>query len=299
MTPARFRWGIIFVTVGLLLLLRNLGVFNDNFWLDLLVYSPVLLIAIGIEKIFSKTRFKIISYLTSVALLAVALGIAFYSGTGGVEGSFFSKTNYRIEFDPSVDMISADLDLGSTDLTIRDSGDDLVYGRFSRFTRKPRITYSIEDNQALLDFKSRRGSYLGGAITIDTDEDQDWYVRFSDRIPLDLSCASDGSDIHLNLSTTPLRHLALNVEDADVYLMLGDLEPEVRIEVEGIDTRLRLRVPETIGLRITAGEYGDYLERIGLIDMDGLYITEGYDSTTTKVEMEVDDDLSSFSIDFF
>ncbi len=68
MSPARFRWGLFLVLLGTLLLLRNSDVLNDNFWSDLLIYLPVILIAVGIEKIFAKSRVKVISYLTSVFL---------------------------------------------------------------------------------------------------------------------------------------------------------------------------------------------------------------------------------------
>ena len=128
MTPARFRWGIILIQIGGLILLRNAGVLNDNLWVDLLVLSPIVLIAIGLEKIFTKSRAQFISYLTSVGLFFGGFLIAFYGSYGGDTTSFFSETIYRKGSDPNVKSISATLRLDDTDLTIRDSGRDLVYG---------------------------------------------------------------------------------------------------------------------------------------------------------------------------
>ena len=54
MTPARFRWGLILILIGGLIFLENLNYLNHGFWIDLLIYSPFLLIAIGIEKIFTR-----------------------------------------------------------------------------------------------------------------------------------------------------------------------------------------------------------------------------------------------------
>ncbi|MCK4607273.1 MAG: hypothetical protein KAU35_08270 [candidate division Zixibacteria bacterium] len=300
MTPARLRWGMLMVTFGLLLLLRNLGTLSDDFWVDLLIYFPIVLILIGIEKIFTKSRLQFISYFTSFLLLVGGIGIAFYSSWNDHEGSFFSQTSHRVDFDPEVKKLSAVLKLGETDLTIRDSGDDLVFGRFDRFTQKPRISYSVEQQEAKLVYTARRGGRLGGAITINTGEDQDWYIQFSDLVPLDLECYGEDSDIHLNLSTTPLRRLKLNADDAHIYLKLGEMEPEVTVVVVGGQSDLKLRMPESVGLRMSDNDYRSYLTKVGLIETeDGIFVTEGIDTLITTVELDLDEHLSSFSVDCF
>jgi len=298
MTPARFRWGVLLVTIGLLLLLRNVGVFNDDIWVALLVYSPLVLIAIGIEKIFTRTRVQFISYLTSAFLLFGGLAIAFYAGAG-MEGSFFTESSHTIKFDPAVKTLNARLDLDQTNLTIRDSGPDLVHAEFSRFTRKAVIIDKYEGDRATVEFKSRPLSFFGGALKIDTDEDMDWRLEFNDNLPLDLDVNGRNSDIHLNLSTTPLRRLALNTDDAKIYLKIGELEPLVRVVIGGEDSHLKLRVPQSVGLRIHGADYRTYLNRLGLIGEDDVFETDGYDSSATQIDVDLDERLSDFSIDYF
>ncbi len=299
MTPARFRWGIILIQIGGLILLRNAGVLNDNLWVDLLVLSPIVLIAIGLEKIFTKSRAQFISYLTSVGLFFGGFLIAFYGSYGGDTTSFFSETIYRKGSDPNVKSISATLRLDDTDLTIRDSGRDLVYGRFDRFTRKPKIDESLDAEELQVRLVSRYGSFLGGVIDIDTDSPQDWYLKFSEDVPLELDCYGDNADIHLNLSTTPLKRLRLDTEDATIYLKLGVLEDFVTITVAGGNSDLRLRVPASTGLKVVGDDYGSYLTRLGFGKVTDGFTSEGYDTLTPKYEIDLDEDLSSFSLDFF
>lgn len=299
MSPARFRWGLFLVLLGTLLLLRNAGIFNDNFWWDLLVYFPVVLIAVGIEKIFAKSRLQIISYLTSVFLFAGALYIALSGSSGGIAGNFFSRTVFEKEYDPSVRTLHAVLELDETDLTVRDSGDELIYGRFDKFTRKPKIEYDVIGDKARVTFTSRPRSWLGGAINIETGGPQDWYVRFSKDVALELECFGSSSDLHLNLSTTRLKSLTLGADDAAIYLKLGDLEPLVRVAIVGEDSDLRLRAPQNVGLKVAGEEYRSYLVRIGLLEKNGSFVNEGFDSLEKKIEVELDDQLESFSIDFF
>jgi len=298
MTPARFRWGILLVTFGLLLLLRNVSVFNDDIWLGLLVYSPLVLIAIGIEKIFTRTRVQFIAYLTSSFLLIGGLAIAFYAGAD-YEGSFFTESSHTIKLDPSVKELSAKLDLNETNLTIRDAGHDLVHAEFDRFTRKAVITEWFEGDRARVVFESHPLAFFGGALKIDTDEDLDWRVWFNEELPLDLDLTGRKSDIHLNLSTTPLRSLTLNLDDATIYLKIGELEPLVRVVVGGEDSRFKLRVPQSVGLRVHGADYRGYLNRLGLTGENDVFETEGYDSMTTQIEVDLDERLSDVSIDYF
>ncbi|MDH3891328.1 MAG: DUF5668 domain-containing protein [candidate division Zixibacteria bacterium] len=299
MTPARLRWGTLLVTVGLLLLLRNMGVFNDDIWIALLVYSPLVLIAIGLEKIFTRTRVQIVSYLTSAFLLFGGLGIAFYSGSGGYQSSFFTESSHTTRYEPGLRTLQAEIALDGTNLTIRDSGDDLVYAEFDRFTRKAVITELFEGNTAKIALESKPLAFFGGALKMDIEEDLDWRVWFNEKTPLDLVLTGSESDMHLNLSTTPLKHLNLNTDDATIYLKIGELEPFVRIVVDGRDSRFKLRIPQSVGLRVRGSEYRSYLERLGLIGDDDTFQSDGYDSMKTQIEVDLDERLSSLSIDYF
>jgi hypothetical protein len=299
MTPARFRWGILLIQVGVLILLRNFGALGDSFWEDLLIWSPVLLIAIGVEKIFTKSKLQFISYLTSVFLFFGGLAIAFGSTWDGIDGGFFSEVTYTRDYDPQVKKLHARLRLKETNLTIRDSGSDLVYGKFDKFTRKPRIEYGLEGNEATISLTGKRHSYLGGVVKVNMDDSQDWYLRFSRDVPLDMECSGDGSDIHLNLSTTPLAHLKLVADEARIYLKLGDLEPQAHVTIRGEDSNVRLRIPVNVGLRVLGKDYGAYLEEVGLISSGDFYISDSFDSSQTKVDVELDERFGSFSLDFF
>ncbi len=299
MTPARFRWGILLITFGLLFLLRNLNVLNDNFWADLVIWFPLFLIAIGIEKIFTKTKLSFLSYLTSVFLFLGALLIAFSGSYGGEGSDYFSEYTYQLDPDPNVRLIKAKLDIEETDLTIRDSGSELVYAKFNKYTRKPKINYDENGGVAQVNFDSRRGSFLGGMIKVELDESQDWYMQFSQDVPLDLQCVGHKTDIHLNFSTTPLQGLNLDANDAVVYIKLGELEPTVHVAVKGDNARVRLRVPGDAGLRVLGVGYKTYLERIGLQETDSTFETPDYESFRTKIQIDLGKNLGSLSIDYF
>jgi len=300
MTPARFRWGALLILFGVLILLRNIDVINYNFFIDLVSFFPFFLIAVGIEKIFTRTRAELIAYLSSVFLLVGGVYIAYSGSYGGDDTSFFSTSTYRHDIDPSVKAIHATVSLDENDLTIRDaSSSDLLYGRFKKYTRKPRIDYKVEDDQAYLELKGRSRNLVGGLIKIETDERSDWYLSFSKVLPLFLECFGDNADIHLNLSTTPLKELTLDADESDIYLKLGNMEPLVVIDLEGDESSLRLRVPTSSGLKIKGSEYRELFDEIGLVERQGYFMNESYDSLRSKIDVNLKDNLSSVSIDFY
>jgi len=290
---------MLLVLAGLWLLGRNLGYFNDYMWEAMALFIPLALIAIGIEKIFTNSRLQFISYLTTIALVAAGLLLAFGASIESGTTTLFQDTTYYQRDDPDVDKVEAVFTIDRTNLTIRDSGEDLVWARFERFTRPPEIDYEVLGDQARVRMSSREHSYLGGAVKIQTDDPQEWRLRFSDRAPLTLQCHADQSDLHLNFATTPLHALNINAEDTRIYLKLGDSQPEQRVQISGAHNNLRLLIPQTVGLHIQGEAYSHLMEHLGLITADSGYSTPGYDTLSQHVIVELDSDFESLSIDLF
>ena len=301
MTPARFRWGMILIQIGILILLRNADIINDDNITALLVFFPIVLIAIGIEKIFTKSKVQFISYLSTIGLFAAGFIIAFTHGGVDFNGDFFSDSYYQEDVKPGMKKIKAVLNLDRTDLTIRDAGDDLIFCEFNEFTRKPKIeSFVDEDSIARIDLTARENSFLGGAVQIHNESAQDWYIQFSDELPLDLECIGYEDDIHLNLATSCLERLKIDADNASIYLKIADNEPYVKVIINGEESSLRLRIPNKIGLKIFGVDYKTYFKKIGLFESDdGSFVNEHYENAEKIIEIELDEQLDSFSLDYF
>jgi energy-converting hydrogenase Eha subunit A len=301
MTPARFRWGMILILIGVLILLRNLDIFDTYFWPDLLVFLPVVLIAIGIEKIFTNSKGQAIAYLTTVALVGGAFWVVFNASDESGIGSYFESSYFSEAYDPEVNLVNARLHLNQNDVTVRDATDQLFEGEFDRFTSKPEISLARSGNTVDLELTSKRKSrFFGGIVKVETDEPQEWYLSFSEDIPLVLAAEGDESVMHLNFSTTPLKGLKIEAADSDLYIKLGELMPHVQMLIDGVDSRMRLLIPQTAGLRVRSGfDYSDYLQEIGLRNGDSVYQSEGFDSLSPQIELELNSELEHLSVEFF
>jgi len=298
MSPARLRWGLLFIAVGVLLLATKSNWLSGYYWLELLDWWPVLLIAIGIEKIFLKTSVRIISYLSPIALVLFMFYLAVDVGEEQPNTSYFSRMHWEEPADDSVKTIEADINHGSLDLRVGRSLDMLAEVRAGRYTRKPDLDFAKHDSTAVLDVDSRisAGSivYFHGGRYRD-----DWSIALSETVPVKLKCEGREADENLLMSRIPLKEVSIKNDDGDIYLKIGSLEPEVLVRVDGDDARLSIRLPAESGLKANGGTYGSYFREIGLIDNNGYYYSPGYDSASVKIDLDIESQLRHLSIEYY
>jgi hypothetical protein len=91
----------------------------------------------------------------------------------------------------------------------------------------------------------------------------------------------------------------VDADDADIYVRLGKREPMVNVVLSGHHSDLRLRLPEDVGVRITGDEYAAYMRRIGLIESEEAFVSEGYDSLPYKISIELDERFDGLEIKFY
>ena len=296
MTPSRFRWGVLLISVGVLIILTNADVIGGDFWWELLAWWPILLIAIGIEKIFLKSRLEFISYLAPFLIVAAMVFVAVETGPDYDRDGIFSSYRWSEEIDPSINTIKAEIDHGRADIRIGHTRSYLASARIDRFIRKPKIEFSKSDNVAKLEISPRVGS--GGNI-IDFGKHRrwnDWLLSFSNEAALNLSCFGERSDVDLNLQSIPLEKLHVENDDGEIYLKIGALKPDVEIDITGDDARLRLRIPQKSGLKVFGSDYASYLKGFGLIEIDGDYYSEEYDSADVRIILNLEDNLQHLSV---
>ncbi|MCP4706226.1 MAG: hypothetical protein GY865_16645, partial [candidate division Zixibacteria bacterium] len=278
MSPARFRWGLMFVAIGLAILLTNADVLGYDFWMELFSLWPMILIAIGLEKIFLHSKLRFISYLAPLLLVGTMVYAGFISEDGGAYESSYRSSRWSETIDSSVNTIEAKIDHYRSDIQIGKSRSNLIKARFDRFSRKPKIQFSQSDSVANLDIKYRRGG-PGRIIVFGKRRfDNDWNLSFTDNSTLSLTCLGDDSNVDLNFKLVPLKELKVDNDDGEIRLEIGELVADVFAEIKGDDAVLRIRAPEGCGLKVDVSEanYIDYLESLNLTKVDNYYISENY-----------------------
>jgi LiaF transmembrane domain len=298
MTPSRLRWGLLLVAIGAMLLLNNTGALSWEYWLHLLYWWPILLIAIGVEKIFLRTKLQILSYISPLILVGTMVYIAIDTGsTRTFTHDFFSRYRWSEASDASVHLTEATIENGSADLHIGRGGSDLVSARFDRFSRKPKIDFS--KNNGIAKLEMQRGSWGGKDFIVINNRrgGRAWNLSFSEEVPLKLTCRGRNADIDLNMATIPMENLLIDDPGGEIYLKVGTLKPRVNVELSGRDAQLQFRIPDGIGVKVAGSGISDYLKRKGFIERSGDYFSGGYDTSNVQISLKINNELEEFSIE--
>jgi hypothetical protein len=299
MSPARFRWGMLFILIGALLFLNNIGWLEWWVWGDILSLWPLLLIAIGVEKIFAKSKWEVVSYLSTVALAAVVIWAAWGGMTDeSYWGSSSGRSRYKIESDESIRKLTAEFNMDDTDLYLKKSRRDLFSSRFGGLHRTPKINYDIEDNIARIEVKAgKRWRFFFGRRR--ASDDLDAYL--TDEVPISLTCLGDKSDMKIDCRDLRLEELSVDSRRGDIRIFVGRLLEKVRLDLEGEEADFRLNLPRDCGLRVSGAEndIARYLKRIGLNQSDNYFVSEKYDSLTPLIELDLVPDISRLAINYY
>jgi len=302
MSPARFRWGILFILVGVLLLLNNMGELDWWVWSDILSLWPLILIAIGLEKIFTRSKIEFVAYFPILALAAVVLWVAFEGFDDGDDLLKRSGDGYRytIEKKPDIENVRARFEAGDIDIYLRSIGTELFQVRTEGTGYVPMVDFGEYNGTAEIDLRAEPRK-LPDWIRIDHwRRSGDWNLYFNEKLPLDLECLGDESDMMLDFRYLLLDNLIVKSDDGYIRLKFGDLRDLVKVTLRGEDASFRLSLPSEGGLKVTgAGEdLAGFLADEGLAKQDDYFTIPGYDTLKPQFEIYLDSEIERLSLDY-
>jgi len=275
MRVSSIRWGIIWIGIGLLFLAINFGVLDSLVFPALFSLWPILLIAIGVELIFRKTKFYFLALLSPLLIAAAFVFAAVYAGGYSWNFSEFWKDwswtyegekyfTEEISLESSIDTIRVEMDLGETDFELHPSSAEVFSVKANYFKRSPIVTYRKEGTAVYLEYRNRESSNISifrirkreiiNYINIFNDAWLYAHIKAETKYPL------------LDFSDFKLKGLNLSLKAKESNIRLGDNIDGARIEMKGKSERLVLSFPGHCGLEILMDE----------IDIEKLKNIEGF-----------------------
>lgn len=314
MAVGKVRTGVILISIGVLLLLNTTGTVDFGFWRWIGKLWPVILIAIGIEKIFSSSQSSNMRNLAWLSPILI-VGVVSYAVVAGQrdDNSNTWDDNWQWNWNDSWDRddtptsthtwseplagdakrLNLTLEMSGGRLTVRggtDSGNMLV-ARASTRGDKPATSSSVD---------------AGGVYTVKVSQyehsdrhgrDQ-WIMKVTDSLPVDLKVEGGAARMRLDLSALKIENLELDAGAADVDIVLGSLVPTVKCDLECGAAALDITIPSVAGLRLYRDGVISRLSDndLNLVDRGSHSETEGFSESAVKVEMRVNSALSSLRL---
>jgi len=297
---------VLLLGLGLIFLGINAGYLRHQVWHELIHLWPVLLIAVGIELIFAKSRF---AFLALLSPLLIALGFLYavlQSDGWSSRWSYGSRENtglqvytYLLEQDPDIKSLEIELDFGPGELWVGPTSDKLLSGDFEYRYRKPRIDYDTQNDKGSLTISAGDHPRLG--VFRHGDFHNDARLFIGDYLPLSLDLDVGASEVDLDLSALDLKELHLDTGAAQIRLKLGCKSEATNIEINAGASEVNLMVPRDMGLKLETDVVlsSTNLDDIGLVKTDGQFRSENYDAATCRAQINIDSGVSEIEISYY
>lgn len=301
-------WGLSLIIIGVLLVARNLGVVDFD-WFNILRLWPLILILWGLSVLPVRETIKI-------GALVILLGGATwfvlegpesdmhldifshfnqdYGEEAGEKTAKFIKDehNFTVPYADSIQNATLEMDAAAGNFSLSDTSSDLL--TFSQAgTYRNLYQYNVyrSNDDVTIKISERNGHVFYNK------NNKRVVIRLSDKPVWDISLDAGASSVNYDLSKFKVRKVSLDGGAGSFKITLGDKYPDVKIDINAGASSLTLRVPKNTGcdLEITAVLSGKHLPGFQKVS-SGHYQTENYDTAKNKIHLNVDAAVSSFRI---
>jgi hypothetical protein len=310
---------ILLIALGALFLFRNWNPGFSPFHL-LRTYWPLILILVGLGKIWDSSRNRGASYGTggqtsSGVALGSTLGVvAFVVVLVILLGHYQRSRSYASGGDRSDDSdradssshteqvlelqgatsVRAELKMGAGQMNINGGSGHLLNSRFM-FDRKwdsPRVDYQVVDGKGRLEISQDQGSgiHFGPSDNI-------WDLNFNNDVPLELEVEMGAGQGNLRLRDMNVKDLQLHMGAGQVELDLtGERKSDLNVEIKGGVGQATIRLPHDVGVSAhAAGGLGTV--SASEMHKDGNeYRNDAYGKTTHRIRLDVEGGIGEIDL---
>jgi N-terminal domain of toast_rack, DUF2154/LiaI-LiaF-like transmembrane region len=282
---------LILISIGVFFLIANLRPDIDP-WPILFRYWPLILIFIGLGKIFDSFVFRDATggsgadHVSGVSIAFVALilifGLAIWRGHK-VEGRDFMHDTHAVALLGAKD-VSADVEMPAGQLNLIGGDAGLLDSDFSydREEGKPSVNYSVNDAHGQLTI-NQEGHHLHFGSTRNT-----WNLHFGGDEPLDLKLKMGAGQSDLNFRGLNLRRLEVNIGAGQMTLDLtGPRTSDLDADIQGGVGSATIRLPKDVGVIVHASGGIGSIDTDGLVRENGAYVNAAYGKSPQTINLEV------------
>jgi len=301
MSPARVRTGVFLILTGVLLLLNTTGRLGWDFWVELIWLWPMLLIALGLEKLLLATKAKNLAYVSSLILLLTVIWAwsSYAKAPHEDEPSYTFDADFTQAYplDSTMQALVAELDFGAGRLTVGATSDKLFDGSFYSPRGRPRVSMDKEGSQAVVRVRSLRQQHVRWWPG---RKENRWKIYLTDRLPLRLNVDCGAAKLKLDLSLLRVEQLDLDCGASEIDLTFGGKCTRVEASINCGVSEINIRIPHGAGLRIHRDTaISSFSTRgIDLVRRGSYRETRDFDSAPVQIKLEIDAGVSSFRISY-
>ncbi len=295
---------ILLIVVGGLFLLHNWRPAFDP-WPILATYWPLILIFVGIGKIWD-TNYRsrnpsappgvsIGATLGAVAFVIVLAALLWHGRSFSRRHGFYSGSQHNTQ---TVDLqgaksAHAKLEMGAGQLTINGGASHILDADFtySNSFDQPRVDYHVDGGVGQLNISQDSHSVHFGR------SQNDWNLRFSKDIPLELKVDMGAGQGNLHFRDVPLTRLDLNLGAGQMDVdFTGDRKTDLAADIEGGVGQANIRLPKNVGVIAHASGGIGSVEVRGLKHDGDSYTNDAYGKSPATIHLKVEGGIGRITL---
>jgi len=300
MKSGKLFWGLLFVTIGVLIFAAKFNWFYFDWDLAWDLW-PVVLILGGIMIIARKSSAK--PFLA--ALFGIIVGMIIYGSFATITNFRFwdndwhrdrdwrrETSNYYIDYDSDIEKANLDLSAGAGKITIRGTTDELLSG----YSYGDRVRYDfssrVSNDEAYIDFDMRDKRFrifqdeIDNSLMLSLNENPIWDMDFS----------IGAAKAIFELDEYRIEDLTLKTGATDIELRLGDKFDRTSVSVEMGAASLDIKIPKESGCQIRGKLFLGGKEFNDFKKVNNVYETENFDEAANKIYLEIHGAVASVEV---
>jgi hypothetical protein len=297
---------IVLITIGGMFLYANWRPAFDP-WPILRTYWPLILIFVGLGKMWDVTRARqnpdgtprsSVSLGPTFGALAfvLVLVVLFWHGRAFTHDRRYSSDlqhQSRTVERQGAKSVNVSLETSSGEFNISGGSSHLLDADFnySDSYEAPRVDYNVADGVGHLSISQDDGSTHFGA------KHNQWNLRFSNDVPLELKVEMGAGRGQLRLRDMPVTRLEMSMGAGQADLDLtGDRKNDLVADLEGGVGQVTIRLPRKVGVVVRASGGIGAVEAHGLRHENDEYTNEAYGKTPATIRLKVEGGVGQISL---
>jgi len=299
-------WGLLFISLGVLILMNNFSELNWD-WSGLWKLWPLVFVLWGLGIIIKNNGAKVLIAGIAGIILAVTLFASFKTIVLLTTHDFnvvfdndsdhdyrYEFTDYSMPYDDNTKTAEFHFKAGAGTFTsLQDTSTKLFYAHTEGLKNNYDLTSFISGEKADLRMKMKKTRIILGKHSI-----RNRVEMYFNPIPeWDLNFEVGAASVNLDLQPVKVRNLEIGAGAASFKAKLGSNVDETNVKIETGVSEVEISVPESSGCEIkTDGALNSkHFSGFTKIDSD-LYHTENFNSSKNKIFIYIESGVSSIRI---